>query len=158
MEDYGAEEDVGFTVTENDLLNRLATGELDGQVGGDLMMKSGNAIWLAIEKGIPTRYMEEATVKHIENGLITKIPGELKKIKEWTTEEEKLKFLRIYGQQVKNVVVNEYAKNEKERERREKAQEQKQPEKKVDFMRDRDNMIRIHDLQCIFPLSITRIS
>ena len=52
-------EDRRFTVEENELLNRMAAGELDGFVGRGIMCRNCTSIILVIQNGIPTKYRQE---------------------------------------------------------------------------------------------------
>ncbi len=99
----------GFTVRENELLNRMAAGELDGVVGEPQIMPKGMTIWFVIQKGIPTCYFELPTKLDLEDGKVKRTPGAMLSLKCWETEKKKLTFLREYGKEIKDDEVRTYA-------------------------------------------------
>ena len=107
------EDDFGYTVRENELLNRMATGELDGIVGEPLVMKNGALFRLVIRAGIPTRYYEQPTVMILTEGKVERSLGTIVKINAWRTDTEKLRFLREYGDQINDAAAKEYARQNK---------------------------------------------
>lgn len=100
--------DTGFTVLENELLNMLAAGELDGIYEFKLSSKKGYKLWIAIVSGIPTLYIEKPVVRKIENGKLVHTLGESTSLSIWDTEEKKLEFLFTYGEIIDNPIVQSY--------------------------------------------------
>ena len=101
--------DTGFTIEENDLLNRLAAWEFDGLVGKEQPLLGCITEWMAILHGIPVKYREAPVQKRYKGGIIERQPGKLIKQKEWVTEEEKLDFLGEYGHLMNDFAVRNYA-------------------------------------------------
>ena len=105
----GKNKDTGFTVQENELLNMLAAGEMDGFFSPKLFLKDGACFWVMIDKGLPALYLEKPTKKAVEDGHVVLTPGISIRIKEWKTEEEKLDFLKNNGEDLDNEAAREYA-------------------------------------------------
>ena len=101
-------EDRGFTVGENELLNRMAAGELDGFVGPGIMYRNCTSVILVIQNGIPIKYRQEPNLLAMRKGVIVREFGELEVVHEWRTEEEKLLFLRAFGDRMDDEDVLEY--------------------------------------------------
>ena len=101
--------DTGFTIEENDLLNRLAAWEFDGLVGNEQPLLGCITEWMAILHGIPVKYREAPVQRRYQGGKIERQPGKLVKQKEWVTEEEKLDFLGEYGHMINDSAVRNYA-------------------------------------------------
>ncbi len=102
-------EDRKFTVEENELLNRMAAGELDGFVGPGIMYRNCYSILLVIQNGIPTKYRQSPNAVFLKKGIIVREFGEMEVVQEWRTEEEKLLFLRAFGDRMNDDDVQEYA-------------------------------------------------
>ena len=101
--------DTGFTIEEDDLLNRLAAWEFDGLVGKEQPSIGCLTEWIAIIHGIPVKYREAPAEKQYQSGKIICQPGKLVKEKEWITEEEKLDFLGECGHMINDSAVRKYA-------------------------------------------------
>ena len=109
------DEEAGFTVEENILLNRMAAGELDGFVGEPQYNSEGESEWLVVQAGIPTKYFESPTLKLMNEGNIVQIPGDMTCVEKWSSEEEKLQFLRYYGELMRDPAVQAYAVKERDK-------------------------------------------
>ena len=103
------EEDRGFTIEENELLNRMATGELDGFVSPGIMYRNCDSILLVIQNGIPTKYRQSPNTVFMKKGIIVREFGKMEVLQEWRTEEEKLLFLRAFGDRMDDDDVQDYA-------------------------------------------------
>ena len=103
------EYDFGFTVRENDLLNRMAARELDGPVGIPVITDHGGAFRLVIQAGTPILYFEQPPEFEIVDGKEVRSLGILRRLKEWRTDIEKLEFLSEYGKIINDEVVQNYA-------------------------------------------------
>ena len=106
--------DIGYTVTENELLDRLAVGELDAILGLEIKSKTGITYWFAVRNGIPEMYEEKPAIRSIVNGELFYVPGQVNKIISWETEDRKLFFLRGFGNQMADPQVQAYARSCKE--------------------------------------------
>lgn len=106
-------EEYGFTMEENELLNRMAVLELDGMVGKEYSILGCVGAWTGIVNGIPTRFREGPTKKIFRGGEVIREPGELIVEKEWRTEEDKLAFLRGHGFMMTDEAVKRYASGNK---------------------------------------------
>ena len=107
------EDDFGYTVRENELLDRMAAGELDGIVGAPLVTIKGEIFRLVIQSGIPTRYYEQPTIMILTEGKVERFLGTIEKINTWRTDDEKIQFLREYGDQINDAAVKEYVRHNK---------------------------------------------
>ena len=68
---------------EKELLERLENSKFDNQVGDELTTSGVSTVWFEIEDGIPKQYKEVPSVFHT--------------LEEWTSDLEKIQFLRKYG-------------------------------------------------------------
>ncbi len=102
-------EEIGFTIQENDLLNKMAAGEIDGIVGEPRTASNGVTRWLVIQSGIPRCYFEMPSKKELVNGEIQRTLGMMFSVDCWETEERKLCFLKTYGKEIKDDDVQAYA-------------------------------------------------
>ena len=86
------------TNEEKDLLAKLASGALDGMVGGEKIYGGYKDVYCGkyIKDGVPVSYREGESSRIFNGKEKETIPG--KKIEEhYDTEELKLEFLQRYG-------------------------------------------------------------
>jgi len=86
-----------MTVEERRLLEKLASGMLDGRVGDSVTTSGGSSVWKAIKDGQPVMYKQGPDKRFFNGKENERIEGRLNILKKWTTNEEKLLFLRKYG-------------------------------------------------------------
>lgn len=85
------------TPEEKSLLKKLASGLLDGPVGDDLQTSGGSTVWVRIKDGTPVRLKEGPARRFFDGRENERIPGKLRVLEEWTTDDEKLEFLQRFG-------------------------------------------------------------
>jgi hypothetical protein len=98
-----------MTIEEKELLSKLASGTLDGHVGGDLITTGGSSIWKMIKNGVPVMLKQGPTKRFFDGKENIKIDGALHVLQEWSSEEQKLEFLRKFGWLMKDVAVKAYS-------------------------------------------------
>ena len=94
---------------EQSLLNKLASGELDGIVGDVLTTSGKSSVWKKIENGIPRNLKQGPTTKFFNNEENERVPGILHVLQTWETDEEKLDFLRRFGWLMNDQEVRSYS-------------------------------------------------
>lgn len=94
---------------EKELLERLEDGEFDGQVGDELTTSGGSTVWFEIEDGVPRQYKEGPSSKFFNGEENETIPGVLHTLEEWTSDSEKIQFLRKYGWLIDDDDVQDYS-------------------------------------------------
>lgn len=72
-----------YSEEERNLLEKLGAGALDGAVGDPVYLYGGLPVWLEIAGGTP---------RQLKGGA-----GEARVLREWTSDREKLAFLKRYG-------------------------------------------------------------
>jgi hypothetical protein len=82
---------------EKALLAKLLSGALDGVVGDDLTTNGGSSVWMAIKNGKPARYKRGPGGKFFNGKENERFEGVLHTLQEWSTDDEKLEFLRKFG-------------------------------------------------------------
>ena len=98
-----------FTNEEQNLLNRLSKGELDGVVGDSVFTEGKSEIWSEIRNGTPVIYKEGPTQKFFNGKENERIPGIKHTLATWETDIEKLSFLQKYGWLIDDVEANAYS-------------------------------------------------
>lgn len=98
-----------MTKEENKLLQKLASGILDGFVGDSYENSGGSTFWTEIKNGIPTRFKRGPGGKYFDNRENVRFEGVLHTVKKWVTDEEKLEFLRKFGWLMKDDAVKAYS-------------------------------------------------
>ena len=97
-----------MTKEEKGLLDKLASGALDGFVGDDLITGK-STVWKAIKNGVPAM-VKQGPSKRVLNGKENeRIDGVLHTLQEWVTDEEKLEFLKKFGWLMKDTAVRAYS-------------------------------------------------
>ena len=89
--------ELGRFSEENTLLQKLASGELDGLVGRVYFYSGGSSVWTVIENGNPVRYKQGPGGKYFDGKENVKYEGKKNIQEKWETDEEKLVFLQKYG-------------------------------------------------------------
>lgn len=87
---------MGFTNEEEKLLEKMASGLLNGIVG-DSWNVGKSLAWRIIEDGIPREYKQGPGGRFFDGKENERYPGVKHLINEWTTDEQKLLFLQKYG-------------------------------------------------------------
>lgn len=86
-----------MTIEEQRLLQRLASGEFDGRVGGNWPNDCGAIFWKTIENGIPIKYKKSSGGKYFDGKENVKYEGKISVSEKWKTDEQKIAFLRKFG-------------------------------------------------------------
>ncbi len=94
---------------EKDLLHRMASGQLDGLVGDDLITSGGSTVWKAIKNGVPVMLKQGPGSKFFNGKENERIEGVLHVLQEWKTDDEKLFFLKKFGWLMNDEKVREYS-------------------------------------------------
>ena len=97
-----------MTDEEKGLLEKLASGALDGFVGNDLITGK-STVWKSIKNGIPTMFKQGPSKRFFNGKENERIEGVLHTLQEWSTDEEKLAFLRKFGWLMKDTAVKAYS-------------------------------------------------
>lgn len=98
-----------MTNEENNLLEKLASGALDGTVGNDLTTTGGSTVWSEIKNGIPAKCKQGPGGKFFNGKENERYEGKLHILREWKTDEEKLQFLQKFGWLIKDEDVKAYS-------------------------------------------------
>jgi len=85
------------TSEEKNLLAKLLSGVLDGQVGNDLTTTGGSTVWTEIRNGEPVRYKHGPGGKFFNGKENERFDGVLHTLEKWTTDDEKLGFFQKLG-------------------------------------------------------------
>lgn len=85
------------TKEEKLLLEKLASGMLDGIVGDFLTTSGKSDVWKEISEGIPRMFKQGPNRKFFNGKENERIPGVLHTLEEWITDDEKLAFLQKFG-------------------------------------------------------------
>lgn len=101
--------DTGMTKEEEELLNQMDAGELDGIVGDFLQTSGKSDVWMEIEGGIPRRFKQGPGGKFFNGKENERYEGVLHTLEEWKTDEKRLEFLRKYGWLMKDSAVKTYS-------------------------------------------------
>ena len=97
------------TNEEKNLLKKLASGVLDGFVGDDLTTSGGSTVWAVIKNGTPVRLKQGPGSKFFNGKENERIEGVIHTLQEWTTDEQKLEFLKKFGWLMKDNAVKAYS-------------------------------------------------
>lgn len=98
------------TSLQKKLLEKLASGALDGQVGDDLITSGKSTVWMTIINGIPQRLKEGPGGRYFDNRTNVHFSGKKSILQIWQTDTEKLDFLGKFGWLMKDKDVQEYSK------------------------------------------------
>ncbi len=97
-----------MTKEEKGLLDKLASGALDGFVGDDLITGK-STVWKAIKNGVPAMFKQGPSKRVFNRKENERIDGVLHTLQEWVTDEEKLEFLKKFGWLMKDTAVRAYS-------------------------------------------------
>ena len=101
---------MGITIEEKRLLEKLASGILDGMVGDEKVYHGYKDVtcWKYIKDGIPVSCREGESKKIFNGKENERIPG--KRVEDrFDTDERKLLFLQRYGWLIEDVEVKNYS-------------------------------------------------
>ena len=98
-----------MTIEEKTLLSKLASGALDGCVGNDLTTSGGSSIWKVIKNGVPVMLKQGPGKKFFDGKENIKIDGVLHVLQEWSSDEQKLEFIRKFGWLMNDTAVRTYS-------------------------------------------------
>ena len=98
-----------MTNEERNLLEKLASGALDGIVGDELTTSGGSTIWKAIKNGIPTEFKQGPGGKFFNGKENEHFEGVLHTLKKWASKEEMLQFLQKFGWLMEDADVKAYS-------------------------------------------------
>ena len=82
-----------MTNEEKNLLQKLASGELDGFVGNNVTTSGGSTVW----KAIPAMFKLGPEGKFFNGQENERYEGVLHTLQKWVTDDEKLQFLQKFG-------------------------------------------------------------
>lgn len=85
------------TDEEKNLLEKLASGNLDGIVGKSVETTGGSDVWFEIKNGIPIQFKLGPGGKLFNGKENERYDGVLHKLFQWKTDEQKLAFLQKFG-------------------------------------------------------------
>ena len=88
---------MGKSDEEKNLLAKLASGLLDGDVGGSVETTGGSTVWFEIIKGIPTQLKQGPGRKFFNGKENEHFDGALTVKGKWKTDDQKLAFLQKFG-------------------------------------------------------------
>ena len=98
-----------MTNEEKNLLEKLASGALDGIVGDDLTTPGGSTVWTAIKNGLPVMFKQGPGGKFFNGKENERYEGALHTLQKWVTDGEKLQFLQKFGWLLKDAYVKAYS-------------------------------------------------
>lgn len=98
-----------MTNEEKSLLEKLASGALDGFVGDELVTSGKSTVWKVIKNGVPAMFKQGPSKRFFNGKENERIDGVLHTLQEWVTDEEKLEFLRKFGWLMKDAAVKAYS-------------------------------------------------
>ena len=86
-----------MTNEEKTLLKKMNEGGLDGFVGNELITTGGTSICKVIKNGVPIMFKEGPGQRIFNNKENYHKEGVRHILREWTSDNQKLEFLRKYG-------------------------------------------------------------
>ena len=98
-----------MTNEEKKLLQKLASGVLDGFVGDNVTNSGGSTVWKAIENGIPSMFKQGPGGKFFNGKENERYEGVLHTLLKWVTDDEKLQFLQNFGWLMQDADVKAYS-------------------------------------------------
>ena len=98
-----------MTNEEKKLLQKLASGELDGFVGNDVATSGGSTVWKAIKNGLPAMFKQGPEGKFFNGQENERYEGVLRTLQKWVTDDEKLQFLQKFGWLMQDADVKAYS-------------------------------------------------
>ena len=98
-----------MTNEERNLLEKLASGALDGIVGDDVTTSGGSTVWKEIENGLPAMFKQGPGGRLFNGKENESYEGVLHTLQKWETDDEKLQFLQKFGWLMEDADVNVYS-------------------------------------------------
>ena len=98
-----------MTNEEKKLLQKLASGVLDGFVGDNVTNSGGSTVWKAIKNGIPSMFKQGPGGKFFNGKENERYEGVLHTLQKWVTDDEKLQFLQNFGWLMQDADVKAYS-------------------------------------------------
>ena len=98
-----------MTKEEIKLLEKLASGALDGFVGDDITTSGGSTVWKEIKNGLPAMLKQGPGGKIFNGKENERYEGVLHTLQKWSTNEQKLKFLQKFGWLMEDIDVKSYS-------------------------------------------------
>lgn len=98
-----------MTNEEKNLLEKLASGTLDGIVDDGVNTSGGSTIWKAIKNGLPVMFKQGPGGKFFNGKENERYEGVLHTLQKWVTDDEKLQFLQKFGWLMKDADVKAYS-------------------------------------------------
>ena len=98
-----------MTNEEKSLLDKMASGVLDGLVGDDVTTSGGSTVWMEIKNGVPAKLKQGPSRRFFNGKENERIAGVCHILQEWITDEQKLDFLRKFGWLMKDEAIKVYS-------------------------------------------------
>ena len=98
-----------MTNEEKGLLKKLASGVLDGIVGDSIETSGGSTVWKAIKNGTPMQFKKGPGGKFFNGKENERYEGVLHILDKWSSDEEKIAFLRKFGWLMKDADAKAYS-------------------------------------------------
>ena len=98
-----------MTNEEKDLLKLMESGALDGIVGNELRTSGKSAVWKVVKDGVPKLLKQGPSKRVFFGDESERVKGVLHVLQEWSTDKEKLEFLRKFGFLMSNPAVRAYS-------------------------------------------------
>lgn len=98
-----------MTNEEKNLLERMASGALDGIVGDILTTSGKSSVWKVIKDGVPIMLKEGPGSRFFNGKENEHLPGVLHTLQQWVTDEDKLAFLQKFGWLMDDPAVKAYS-------------------------------------------------
>ena len=98
-----------MTNEEKKLLQKMASGALDGLVGDNITTSGGSTVWKSIKNGLPAMFKQGPGGKLFNGKENERYEGVLHTLQKWVTDDEKLQFLRKFGWLMQDTDVKAYS-------------------------------------------------
>lgn len=98
-----------MTNEEKKLLQKMASGALDGIVGDNITTSGGSTVWKSIKNGLPAMFKQGPGGKLFNGKENERYEGVLHTLQKWVTDDEKLQFLRKFGWLMQDTDVKAYS-------------------------------------------------
>ena len=86
-----------MTNEEKKLLEKLASGALDGIVGDDITTSGGSTVWKAIKNSLPAMFKQGPGGKFFNGKENERYAGVLHTLQQWVSDDETLQALQKFG-------------------------------------------------------------
>ncbi len=98
-----------MTNEEKKLLQKMASGALDGFVGDNITTSGGSTVWKSIKNGLPAMFKQGPGGNFFNGKENERYEGVLHTLQKWATDDEKLQFLRKFGWLMQDTDVKAYS-------------------------------------------------